>query len=414
MASGAEIPGEAEAPGIGWATRVLLGAAADQVTVTIGRRPPRGHRVLWSFVPLPSAARPYVLVPLGPAAAAAAALHGLGNPLVRRQRYAESSVSALMRTGLPQRVPVPVHLSVPGAAEVERQGVGVFGRLIEVYGRDDLAFAVILGRDRPNRKPVLKVMTPPGAVVGFVKVGWNDLSRALVRAEAVALARVRDARPRSFVVPALRLAERFGDVELLVLEPVPPPRLRDAGPPLEFPLEPTREVAQLGGSRTEPMRTGGYGIGLRARVEGGTQLRAQLADALDRIDATWGDAPIAVGSWHGDWIPWNMGQVDGRLVVWDWERATEGVPIGLDAMHFAFEVALKVRGMAPSDAARRTTGRVSSALAGLGADPEHARALMAYHLIEMGLRFRAGADAGMQVRHDAYLEALAATVGGGP
>jgi hypothetical protein len=412
MASGADIPGEAEAAGIGWATRVLLGAAADEVTVTVGRRPPRGHRVLWSFAPLPSARRPYVLVPLGSAAAAAAALHGLGNPLLRSRRMAEASASVLMRTGVPQRAPVPIHLTVPRGASVDREDVGVFGRLLEVYGRDDLAFGVILGRDRPNRKPVLKVITLSGTVVGFAKVGWNDLSRALVRDEAIAIARVRDARPRSFEVPALTLAERFGAVELLVVDPIEQPRLRDPSPPLELPEEPTWEVAQLGGSISEPMRTGAYGEGLRARVEGGSYLRTQLGEALDRIDAAWGDASIAVGSWHGDWIPWNMGYADGRLVVWDWERSTDGVPVGLDAMHFAFEVALKVRGMPASEAARRATGSVTSALERLGADPEHARALMAYQLIEMGLRFRAGAAAGLPVRHAAYLEALAATVGG--
>jgi hypothetical protein len=412
VASGAELPDGVDAAGIRWAAHVLLGAAAGEVTLTIGRRVPAGHRVLWSFAPLPSAARAYVLVPLSSGGASAATIHGLGNPLARRQRVAEAAASATMRTGLPQRAVTPVHLSIPASSRLAIADVGVFGRLLQVFGRDDLAFGVILGRDRPNRKPVLKVMRPDGTIMGFVKVGWNELSRGLVRDEGAALDRVRSAEPSSFGIPAPILAERFGDVELLVVEPLPQPGWRGEGPPLALPVAATREVAAMGGTHEEPMRGGAYGHGLRDRVEAGQHLRTELSEAMDRIDSVWGEAPIVIGAWHGDWIPWNMGRVDGRLYVWDWERAVAGVPVGLDAMHFAFEVALKVRGMDAEDAARRATGGVTPLLSELGADPATARALMAFHLIEMGLRFRAGAEAGMQVRHDAYVRALAATVGG--
>jgi hypothetical protein len=414
VASGADTPHGVDVDAIRWATGVLLGAAADEVTLTIGRRPPPGHRVLWSFAPLPSATRAYVLLPLGSSRAAAATVHGLGNPLARRERYAEAAASALMRTGLAQRAVVPVHLSVPGISTLAPTDAGVFGRLVQVFGRDDLAFGVILGRQRPNRKPVIKVMAPTGEVLGFAKVGWNDLSRSLVREEATVLARIRAAGPATFSVPSPIHAERVGEVELLVSEPLPQAHLLGSGPPLEVPLDATREIAMLAGTHEEPMRTGTYGATMRARVGSGVPLRGELSDALERIDAAWDDAPIDVGTWHGDWIPWNMSRVDGRLYVWDWERAAEGVPVGLDAMHFAFEVALKVRGMAPVDAARHATGSVASMLPSLGADPSVARALMAFHLIEVGLRFRAGADAGMSARPDAYLAALAATVGSVP
>jgi hypothetical protein len=414
VASGAEIPDGVDADAIRWVTNVLLGAAADQVTFTIGRRPPPGHRVLWSFAPLPSASRPYVLLPLGSRRAAAATVHGLGNPLARRERYAEAVASLVMRSGLPQRAIVPVHLSVATPSGLAPTDAGVLGRLLQVFGRDDLGFGVILGRNRPNRKPVIKVMAPSGDVLGFAKVGWNDLSRALVRDEAAALGRVRAAAPESFSVPLPIHAERFGDVELLVLEPLPQARFGGVGPPLELPVEATREIAELAGTHGEPMRTGSYVDTLRARATSGAPYQDALVDALDRVGSAWDDAPILVGTWHGDWIPWNMGRVDGRLYVWDWERSADGVPVGLDAMHFAFEVALKVRGMAPEDAARRATGSVASVLPSLGADPATARALMAFHLIEMGLRFRAGVDAGMAARPDAYLAALAATVGGAP
>ena len=54
--------------------------------------------------------------------------------------------------------------------------------------------------------------------------------------------------------------------------------------------------------------------------------------------------PNPFGSWHGDWMPWNLLRSGTDLWVWDWERSASGVPVGLDAAHFRFDIESKIRG----------------------------------------------------------------------
>ena len=55
--------------------------------------------------------------------------------------------------------------------------------LAEVFGERNLSLAVSLGTPGPHRKPVIQVMNQEGKVLGYVKVGWNEISRKLVNNE---------------------------------------------------------------------------------------------------------------------------------------------------------------------------------------------------------------------------------------
>jgi hypothetical protein len=48
-----------------------------------------------------------------------------------------------------------------------------------------------------------------------------------------------------------------------------------------------------------------------------------------------GHVALRLGSWHGDWTPWNMAADGSRLLLWDWEHFEVGVPAGFDAVHHA-------------------------------------------------------------------------------
>ena len=64
--------------------------------------------------------------------------------------------------------------------------------LAEIFGRRDLAVAISVGQVRPQIKPILHVSTTSGQVLGHVKVGWNEVTRTLVRREAASLAALAD------------------------------------------------------------------------------------------------------------------------------------------------------------------------------------------------------------------------------
>ena len=50
-----------------------------------------------------------------------------------------------------------------------------------------------------------------------------------------------------------------------------------------------------------------------------------------------------MGTWHGDWTPGNVPSVRWTdLGCGDWEHAAEDVPLGYDALHYAFALQLDV------------------------------------------------------------------------
>ena len=248
-----------------------------------------------------------------------------------------------MRTRVGPRFAPSLVVSAPGPVARHRT---LPGHLATVLGRDDAVCAVILGRRRPNRKPVLKMLTPGGEVLAYAKVGWNDLTANLVRAEADAMARIAAAGPRMFRVPRVLASGPWAGLELLVTAPAPA-TTRGDGPPLRMPGDATREVADIHGVEQGTFADSAYRAvscpGSRpARPDDTTAL---LHQALASLDEAWGKEAIPFGSWHGDWMPWNLLRSGTDLWVWDWERSASGVPVGLDAAHFRFDIESKIRGV---------------------------------------------------------------------
>ncbi|MER7618773.1 hypothetical protein ABT361_44190, partial [Nonomuraea wenchangensis] len=101
------------------------------------------------------------------------------------------------------------------------------------------------------------------------------------------------------------------------------------------------------------------------------------------------DAGHATGAaWHGDFTPWNVCPAPGgRLLVWDWERYTTGVPYGFDALHHFFHRAL--RRLPPPDAARVCVARAARELAPLGVPAATARQSALRYLIALADRHAA-------------------------
>jgi len=140
-------------------------------------------------------------------------------------------------------------------------------------------------------------------------------------------------------------------------------------------------------------------------MAGGEEQRA----AAGRIVDAFGDRGLAFGRGHGDWTPWNMSVVEGRLVVWDWERAAAAAPVGIDAAHYCLLVALNARGLARDEAVADTLARAPRVLAGLDVPSADARLIVVLELLEMSVRFaeaRAAGVAGLRDRFGVPLAAL--------
>ena len=175
------------------------GLAADDDRVRAGIGPaPQGWRTIERYVILPTARRPQILAPASAPGPAAAAVTQFSNGAPARTRLAAAAAAAALRAGVAQRL-LRGRASVavaPGVGDGDLADLVLSHHLARVLDLRRVDLAVRVGAARPNGKPVAQVSAPGGRVVAFAKVGWNELTRGLVIAEAEALRRWRRRRRR--------------------------------------------------------------------------------------------------------------------------------------------------------------------------------------------------------------------------
>jgi hypothetical protein len=375
------------ADGLGWVTRALF--PGDDLRVTAGRAVP-GSLMSWAIVP--SVERARFLVPLGNRRVAAASVLAYNALRSGRTRTVRSVIGALARVGAAQALPFPV-LSVIGSP-----ADSVLGHLADVLGEPSLVAAIGVRPPDPTRKPTLQLFDDRGRPRGYAKIGWNEATRSLVRAESAAL-RAAPADPGGDypVIPAPLHAGEWAGRVIGVTAPLPASvrRLPDPSRPR---LEAMLAVARRGGGAGERRSLDGSpflarlteaaasaaGGSANSAAAGSAAAGSAAAGSAGAGSAGAGSAVAAAGSaggvsssdgaviraaverlgscvelefgdWHGDWVPWNLGEVtsaDGvtRLVAWDWEHRGTNVPVGFDLAHQAFNTALVVGGQ-PADRA---------------------------------------------------------------
>jgi hypothetical protein len=252
----------------------------------------------------------------------------------------------------------------------------------------DLTVSMYLGPARANRKPVLQLLAPGGASVGFAKIGVNPLTRSLVRAEHDSLVRLARAGLARITVPEVLHYESWHGLEVLVLSALPawlPPR----HPPESRLIAAMTELAGVGGLQRGPLAGSDYLCQLRARLADTDQgpEQAALRNALDILTARDGQELLTYGSWHGDWSPWNMASTSGGLLVWDWERFTSGVPLGFDALHHWLQTSVATPRSDPRAVAASCLDRAPGHLAPFGVSSPQARLTAVLYLTDLATRY---------------------------
>ena len=354
----------------------------------------------------PTAAQPRLLLTLESARAAAALLRGGSHARELRVRLGRALLRTTLRIGLAQ------HLLRDRLCFVLAETTGAAPRLADlllsehladVFELGDLSFAVRLGRVRPNRKPLIEVVSREGRPFGYVKVGWNALTRRLVAREAEVLKTVAGESHSSFAAPRVLHHGRWHGLELLALSPLDGRLVRRG---LGDVLEAMLEISRLSEAEEQGLAASPYWRSMRERIAS-LSTSADAAALADRVEERWGTEQLTFGSWHGDWTPWNMARRNGTLAVWDWERSGPGVPVGLDAAHFDVQVALAKTGHSWQPALTTVLAGDGGLLQRLpaGAEP---RLLLALHLLEMALRAAEGREAGITSEDRIYPPALRA------
>jgi hypothetical protein len=360
----------------------------------------------------PSAAQPRMLLTLESARAAGALLRGGSHAREPRVRLGRALLRTTLRIGLAQhllrdRLSFVLGATTGGAPRLAN--VLLSEHLAEVFELGDLSFAVRLGRVRPNRKPLIEVVSREGRPFGYVKVGWNALTRRLVAREAEVLKTVSAESHSSFAAPRVLYHGRWHGLELLALSPLDG-RLVRGGRDLGDVLEAMLEISRLSEAERQGLAASPYWRSMSERIAS-LSASPDAASLADRVEERWGSEQLTLGSWHGDWTPWNMARRNATLAVWDWERSGPGVPVGLDAAHFDIQVALAKTGHSWQPALATVLAGDRGLLQRLPAAAEP-RLLVALHLLEMALRAAEGREAGITSEDRIYAPALRALLEG--
>jgi hypothetical protein len=394
------------APELAWLAEVLWGPTPG-VELVVGDQVPAGVPASQRWGALPGLTRPRVLVPLASNRAAAEAVRQYSDGMTQRARLAKAAAGLALRSGA-----LPAWLRRRGlvvAAAGPAEGSLLGDHVPAVLGRADLAAAIVLGPVRPNRKPVVQLIGRDGRPVGYMKVGWNDLTRRLVRAEADTLRRLAGAGPRTFTAPDLLHQGSWEGLDITISSALPHRLWRRGRRYALPPVAVSGEIAALGGVGEAALGESGWWAGLPERLVAVRRAVSGAEAALDRVlERLAGHAGtrLAFGTWHGDWGPWNLRATPGRLLVWDWERSADGVPLGFDLLHFGYQTALQGLGQPPPRAAATGRDRAAPHLAELGQRPGVEELLCDLYLLERLCRAAEAEVSAVTGRPDSVAAAL--------
>ncbi|HEY8533521.1 MAG TPA: hypothetical protein VIL44_06560 [Micromonospora sp.] len=373
--------------GLGWVTRAVFPDRRVRLTVSPGGRGAVPGRVVARYAVVPTVDRARFLLPLGRRRVTAASVLAYNALRPPRVRAARAVLGVAAHVGLVEWAPFPV-LTVSIPEDADPTDLVLTAHLSAKLGRP-LAGAFGVRPPDPNHKPTLQLFDSDGRPAGYAKIGWNEATRALVRTEATALrALPRDSIPGYPLAPRVLLHEEWGDRTITVVEPLPL-GVRGVDPAAPPRIAEMLAVARRGGSPTPPRPLADSPFLKRLRAEAERAIPAvgrRAVDAVRRFAERHGATLVEFGDWHGDWVPWNLGTYDGRLVAWDWEHSGPDRPVGMDLAHQGFQCALLVEGRSLRAAVRAADGLVQRYGPAMGLDPQRGQLVVDAYLLEMWLR----------------------------
>jgi hypothetical protein len=398
--------------GLGWVTRAVFEDPRLHLRLHRGTLPAEpGLHPVAGYAVVPSVRRARFLLPIASrdvAVASTLAYNALRPARVRLNRLAVGALAglgAIRLTGMPT-----LTVSVPDGADPAE--MLLTEHLAALLG-EPLHAAVGVRPPDPHHKPTLQLFDDRGRPRAYAKIGWNAATRAMARAEAAALATLPRTGEGLPDVPRLQRVVEWADRVVVLVEPMPGGVRR-----IERPGEPRVEamlaVARRGGLPGTPRPLDGSpylaALARRAAARAGERI-GLLVDALALRHGT---TLCEYGDWHGDWVPWNLGRHAGRLVAWDWEHRAEGVPVGLDLAHQAFQTALQLRAMPVPEAAAEMDAWLDRHGPRLGLAAAQRRLVGDAYLAELWLRTAeiAAGGAGWNTRlHPALLDTIERRLG---
>ena len=365
---------------LAWLRSALWHHDADVAYVPVGAGDPAAR-----WLARPDAEAPELLVPAAPRRASAAVSRRFWDGMPARRRARQWVGEAVLRSGLAQRL-WPGRVALVGAdADTDDPERSVLAALAAHLDLGPLLVAVTLRPEAYNGKPILQLFRSDGTAVAFAKVAVDDITAEYVRTEVDWLRRAV-ALPGPVRAPGLLGALDWHGRPIAVVEPLALPRLPRRRRPDGLARAVT-DIAALG--EQGDVAAAHSGVIARCRREEADRPTGDgFAELVDAVVDDHGDTTLAVGAWHGDLSPWNTATDGSGLLVWDWELAADGLPVGADLLHHHVMVASHLGGVDADTAVGAVLdGRVPE-LAAVGVPSARHAAVRDLYLLEQVRRDR--------------------------
>ncbi|MGH8876730.1 MAG: hypothetical protein ACRD0P_05205, partial [Stackebrandtia sp.] len=224
----------------------------------------------------------------------------------------------------------------------------------------------------------------------FAKLGTSGLTRELVTAESAALRSLAGVGLRTLRIPEVVHSGGWGPHAVLVQEALPG-WLRPVRTDRDRLTDAMTELATCMGTEEVLLSGSGYAAELDRRLTVLAQRpgpeAVTLVDAARQLLDRNGNQLLRFGCWHGDWSPWNMSMLPSRILLWDFERFTTGVPMGFDAVHYTLQRDIVTQAADPTTAVLSLLAKSDRLLRPFGADPRAARITVLLYLVDLATRY---------------------------
>lgn len=367
----------------------LLFSGTPTVTWAAAGKLPDGFGCVDRFVVFPARGGRSFMVSLASRRGASGALTSYNSLRSGRTRLARRVLGLGLRTGVARSLARDkIDIGIAEGATDAHLGDEFLGEHLRLLFGGDQVVMAIGGGTGPYRKPVLQVFNTEGIPLGYIKVGWNDWTRAAVSREAVAL-RACAAHPMHLGVPEFLGLSVWRGLDLLITGPLPRRSRRISSRRGLPPANVLHEISRLAPGFVGELRASPWWLSVRSRIEADgfdPAARTALTLAVERIEQAYGHVTLTFGAWHGDLVPWNLARCGARLYAWDWECSTQNAPLGFDAVHYCFQVAFIEEQRPLAKAAALAVTGAAGTLRALGVPQHLHRLITILHLLELAIR----------------------------
>jgi len=218
--------------------------------------------------------------------------------------------------------------------------------LSDLFGRGDLVPSLSTGTPGPFRKATAMIISPDGAILGYVKIGRARAARERIKHEAEVLKDLRDRlswQESPMKIPDCLYECDISACRLLVQTAAPCAWKKGRA---SFGSEYAEVLAWLIRS-TAASKTFGESSFCQRLEEGisshSLSFKDLLATSLNMLKERLNTTEVTFALSHGDFAPWNTRWRDGEAFLFDWESAILEAPVGMDLTHFLLQTGFHLK-----------------------------------------------------------------------